>query len=170
MDEEGNLPGMSRALTADSLAAITSSLLGTSTVVSYIESSTGVQAGGRSGLTAVTVALLFLLALFLTPLILAIPAVAVAPALVVVGITMFSSVAEIDLHRFEIAAPSVLTILGMPLAFSISSGMGLGIVAAVVIALFSGKGRENLTPFTWALGLIFTLHFAEPLIFRWLGI
>ncbi|WP_035612252.1 NCS2 family permease [Haloferula sp. BvORR071] len=169
MDEKGHLPGIARALTADSLAAIISSLLGTSTVVSYIESSTGVQAGGRTGLTAVTVAILFLLALFLTPLLLAIPAVAVAPALVVVGITMFSSVAEIDLHRFEIAAPAVLTILGMPLAFSISSGMGLGIIAAVAIALFSGKGRENLTPFTWGLGAIFLLHFAEPLIFRWLG-
>lgn len=137
--------------------------------MSYIESSTGVQAGGRTGLTAATVAFLFLLALFLSPLILAIPLVAVAPALVVVGITMFSSVAEIDLHRFEIAAPAVLTILGMPLAFSISSGMGLGIISAVTIALFSGKGRENLTPFTWGLGVVFVVHFAEPILFRYLA-
>lgn len=169
MDAQGRVPGLARALTADSLAAILSSLLGTSTVVSYIESATGVQAGGRTGLTAVTVAVLFLLALFLTPLILAIPAVAVAPALVVVGILMFESVAEIDLSRFEIAAPAVLTLAAMPMTFSISTGMGVGLIATVAIALGSGKGRENLTPFTCGLAAVFVLHFLEPLLFRWLG-
>lgn len=169
MDKEGRVEGLSRALTADSLAAILSSLLGTSTVVSYIESSTGVQAGGRTGLTAVTVAVLFLFALFLTPLILCIPAVAVAPTLVVVGILMFSSVAEIDLTRFEIAAPAVLTLIAMPMTFSISTGMGIGIIAAVVIGLGSGKNRENLTPFTIGLAAVFVLHFMEPLLFKWIG-
>lgn len=169
MDGNGRIPRLTRALTADSLAAILSSLLGTSTVVSYVESATGVQAGGRTGLTAVFVALLFLLALFLTPLILAIPAVAVAPALVLVGVLMFESVAEIDLGRFEIAAPAVLTIVAMPLTFSISSGMGLGLIAAVALGLFGGRGRENLTPFTIGLALVFLLHFLEPLIFRAVG-
>ncbi len=164
MDREGHVPRLRQALTADSLAAIISSLLGTSTVVSYIESATGVQAGGRTGLTAVTVAVLFLLALFLTPLILAIPAVAVAPALVVVGLLMFESVSEIDLRRFEIAAPAVLTLLAMPLTFSISSGMGVGLIAAVVIALGSGRGRENLTPFSIGLAAVFVVHFLEPLL------
>ncbi len=153
MGAQGRVPGLSRALTADSLAAILSSLLGTSTVVSYIESATGVQAGGRTGLTGVMVAVLFLLALFLTPLILAIPAVAVAPALVIVGILMFESVAEIDLSRFEIAAPAVLTLIAMPMTFSISTGMGIGIIVAVVIGL----------------AVVFVLHFMEPLLFRWLG-
>ncbi len=89
MDEKGNVPRLGNALVADSTAAILSSLLGTSTVVSYIESAAGVQAGGRTGLTAVTVAACFLVALFVTPVILMIPAVAVAPALVAVGLVMF---------------------------------------------------------------------------------
>lgn len=168
MDAQGRVPGLSKALTADSLAAILSSLLGTSTVVSYIESATGVQAGGRTGLTGVTVAVLFLLALFVTPVILAIPAVAVAPALVVVGILMFESVAEIDLSRFEIAAPAILTLLAMPMTFSISTGMGIGLIAAVAISLGSGKSRETLTPFTYGLAAVFVLHFMEPAIFRML--
>lgn len=169
MDKHGHVPNLPRVLTADSLAAIISSLLGTSTVVSYIESATGVQAGGRTGLTGVTVALLFLLSLFITPLILAIPGVAVAPALVVVGILMFESVADIDLRRFEIAAPAVLTILAMPVTFSISTGMGIGLIAAVVIALASGRGKEHLTPFTIGLALVFVLHFLEPLLLRMAG-
>ncbi|MCB1132097.1 MAG: NCS2 family permease, partial [Verrucomicrobiae bacterium] len=169
MDENGRVPGLSRALTADSLAAILSSLLGTSTVVSYIESATGVQAGGRTGLTGVFVAMLFLLSLFLTPLILAVPAVAVAPALVVVGILMFESVADIDLRRFETAAPAVLTVMAMPMTFSISSGMGIGVIAMVFIALASGRGRENLTPITCGLALVFLVHFIEPLLLRTVG-
>ena len=169
MDADGNVPGLSRALLADSLAAILSSLLGTSTVVSYIESATGVQAGGRTGLTCVVVAMLFLLALFLTPLILSIPAVAVGPALVVVGILMFESVVEIDLSRFEIAAPAVLTLIAMPMTFSISTGIGIGIVSLVVIALGTGRAREHLTPFTCGLAVVFMLHFLEPLLFRWMG-
>ncbi len=169
MDADGNVPGLSRALVADSLAAILSSLLGTSTVVSYIESAAGVQAGGRTGLTCVVVAVLFLLALFLTPLILCIPAVAVAPTLVVVGILMFESVVDIDIGRFEIAAPAVLTLVAMPMTFSISTGIGVGIIALVVIALGSGKSRENLTPFTCGLAVVFVLHFLEPLLFRGMG-
>lgn len=169
VNEKGEIPGLSQALVADSLAAILSSLLGTSTVVSYVESATGAQAGGRTGLTAVVVAILFLVALVFTPLILAIPAVAVAPALVVVGILMFSSVAEIDLSRFEIAAPAVLTIAAMPMAFSISTGIGIGVIAMVAIGLGSGKYRGNLTPFNCGLAAIFLLHFMEPLIFRMLG-
>jgi AGZA family xanthine/uracil permease-like MFS transporter len=166
MDADGRVPGLPKALVADSLAAIISSLLGTSTVVSYIESATGVQAGGRTGLTGVTVAVLFLLALFFTPIILAIPAIAVAPALVVVGILMFEGVAEIDLTRFEVAAPAILTLMAMPMTFSISTGMGIGIISAVVISLGTGKFRENVTPFTCGLAVVFILHFLEPLIFR----
>jgi len=166
MNADGSVPGLSKALVADSLAAILSSLLGTSTVVSYIESATGVQAGGRTGLTGVTVAVLFLLALFFTPVLLAIPAVAVAPALVVVGILMFESVAEIDLSRFETAAPAILTLATMPMTFSISTGMGIGLIAAVAISLGTGKVRGNITPFTCGLAVVFILHFMEPLIFK----
>jgi adenine/guanine/hypoxanthine permease len=169
MNPDGTIPRLSRALTADSLAAILSSLLGTSTVVSYVESTTGVQAGGRTGMTGVVVAVLFLLALFFTPLVLCIPAVAVAPALVVVGIMMFESVAEIDMNRFESAAPAILTLMAMPLTFSISTGLGIGMIAAVTIALGSRTKRENITPFTYGLAIVFVLHFLEPMLLRILG-
>ena len=89
-----------------------------------------------------------------------------APALVVVGILMFESVAEIDMTRPEIAAPAILTLMAMPLTFSISIGLGLGLIAAVAIAWASGKARANLTPFTRGLAVVFLFHFLEPLLFR----
>jgi AGZA family xanthine/uracil permease-like MFS transporter len=168
MDAQGNVPKVGRALVADSVAAIFSSLLGTSTVVSYIESAAGVQAGGRTGLTAVTTAGCFLLALFFTPLILMIPGVAVAPALVVVGIVMFEGVVDLDFKRFEIAAPAVLTILAMPLAYSISTGIGLGLITLAALALATGHRRE-VNWVTYALAGVFLLHFLEPAILRWLA-
>jgi len=168
MDAQGNVPRVGRALVADSTAAIISSLLGTSTVVSYIESATGIQAGGRTGLTAMTTAVCFVLALFLTPVILMIPGAAVAPALVVVGIVMFQDVVELDLRDFDMAAPAILTILMMPLSFSISTGIGLGLIMLSVLSIRSGKARKA-TPVTHALAVIFLLHFFEPLIARWLG-
>ncbi len=166
MDKSGNVPGVGRVLIADSVAAIISSLLGTSTVVSYIESAAGVQAGGRTGLTALTTAVCFLLALFLTPVILMIPSVAVAPALVVVGIAMFEGVVDLDLERFEIAAPAILTILVMPLSFSISTGIGVGMIALSALALATGHKRD-VGWITHALAAVFLLHFFEPLILRW---
>jgi AGZA family xanthine/uracil permease-like MFS transporter len=165
MDAQGNVPKIGRALVADSTAAILSSLIGTSTVVSYIESAAGVQAGGKTGLTAVTTALCFLLALFFTPLILMIPAVAVAPALVVVGIVMFEGVVDLDFRRFEIAAPAVLTILTMPLAYSISTGIGLGLIVLSVLALGTGRRRE-VTGLTYGLAVVFLLHFLEPVLVK----
>lgn len=167
MDAQGNVPKIGRALVADSLAAILSSLLGTSTVVSYIESAAGVQAGGRTGLTAVITAVCFLLALFFTPIILMIPAVAVAPALVVVGIAMFEGVVDLDFQRFEIAAPAILTILVMPFAYSISTGIGIGLIALAVLALATGHRRE-VTWVTYALAAVFLLHFLEPVILKML--
>ncbi len=160
MDEKGNVPRLGNALVADSTAAILSSLLGTSTVVSYIESATGVQAGGRTGLTAVTVSGCFLIALFVTPVILMIPAVAVAPALVAVGLVMFQSVTELKLDHFDIAAPAMLTILFMPLSFSINSGIGIGLITLVVLGLFAKPRRFDVV--TAVLALCFLLHFLEP--------
>jgi AGZA family xanthine/uracil permease-like MFS transporter len=165
MDENGHVPRIGPALVADSFAAIISSLLGTSTVVSYIESAAGVQAGGRTGLTALTTAVCFLLALFLTPLILMIPSVAVAPALVVVGIVMFEGVTDLDLRKFEIAAPAILTILTMPLTYSISTGIGIGLIAMAVLGIGAGHARQ-ITAVTYVLAAVFLLHFLEPLILR----
>ncbi len=163
MDAEGRVPRVGRVLIADSIAAILSSLIGTSTVVSYIESAAGVQAGGRTGLTAVTTGVCFLAALFLTPVILMIPAVAVAPALVAVGIVMFEGVVDLDLRRFETAAPAVLTILTMPLAFSISTGIGIGLIALAALALGTGH-RKDVTAITYGLAAVFLLHFLEPVL------
>lgn len=158
LDKDGNLPKAGRALVADSIAAILSSLFGTSTVVSYIESASGVEAGGRTGLTAISTAALMLLALFLTPLILAVPAAATAPALVVVGVFMLQSVTEIDMSDFKIAAPAALTIIGIPLTFSIAEGIGFGLITAALLAIATGKPRGfTLTGYT--IAVIFLLEF-----------
>ncbi|HEY8993759.1 MAG TPA: NCS2 family permease [Lacunisphaera sp.] len=157
LDKDGKLPKAGRALVADSIAAILSSLFGTSTVVSYIESASGVEAGGRTGLTGATTAILFLLALFLTPVILAIPAAATAPALVIVGIFMFQSVAEMKLDDFIETAPIFLIIAGIPLSFSIAEGIGLGLIAYAVLHLATGRAKQA-SPLTYILALIFSLH------------
>jgi AGZA family xanthine/uracil permease-like MFS transporter len=155
---DGTLPRAGRALVADSIATLLSALCGTSTVTSYIESASGVEAGGRTGLTTLTTAVLMLLALFLTPLILAVPAAATAPALVIVGIFMMQSVIEIDMNDFTVAAPAVITLLGIPLTFSIAEGIGLGLIAAVLLAI--GLGRpKSMTPLAYVLAAIFFLEF-----------
>lgn len=163
LDANGRLPKAGRALVADSIAAILSSLFGTSTVVSYIESASGVEAGGRTGLTGATTAILFLLALFLTPVILAIPAAATAPALVIVGIFMFQSVAQLKLDDFSETAPAFLIIAGIPLSFSIAEGIGLGLVACAVLHLATGRARQ-LTTLTYILALIFGLHLLRTIL------
>jgi AGZA family xanthine/uracil permease-like MFS transporter len=142
LDSQGRLPKAGRALLADSIATILSALCGTSTVVSYIESASGVEAGGRTGLTALWVAFLMLLSLFLTPLILAIPPCATAPALVIVGIFMMQSVVEIDMTRFEVAAPAVLTIFAIPMTFSIAQGIGIGLICSALLSVGLGRARE----------------------------
>lgn len=161
LDEQGNLPRIGRALAADAGAAMVGSLLGTSTVTSYIESAAGVEEGGRTGLTSLVVAACFLLALFFSPLILAIPAVATAPALVVVGIFMMQGVTRLDLGDFAVAAPAVLTMLLMPLTSSISEGLSLGFLCFVALKLGTGRWRE-LSPTAAVLGGLFLLH----LLFR----
>ena len=155
---DGTLPKAGRALVADSIATIMSALFGTSTVVSYIESASGVEAGGRTGLTTTTTAVLMLLALFFTPLILIVPAAATAPALVIVGVFMMQSITEIDMSDFKVAAPAVLTILGIPLTFSIAEGIGMGLITAAILALALGEAKR-LTPLTFILAAIFFLQF-----------
>jgi len=158
LEADGTLARAGRVLVADSIAAILSALLGTSTVVSYIESASGVEAGGRTGLTTLTTAACFVLALVLTPLFLAVPAAATAPALVVVGVFMVQSAVEIEMKDFATAAPAVLTLLAIPLTFSIAEGIGLGLMATVVLALGTGRAR-SLPAFTYLIALIFFLQF-----------
>ncbi|MFM7103001.1 MAG: NCS2 family permease [Verrucomicrobiota bacterium] len=157
LDSQGNLPRLGRALAADATAAMVGSSLGTSTVTSYIESAAGVEAGGRTGLTALTTAGCFLLALFFNPLIGVIPAAATAPALVIVGVFMMQSVAELDLRDFAKAVPAVVTMLAMPLTFSIAEGIALGFVVYVFFMLGVGRGRE-VRPLAWVLALLFLAH------------
>ena len=155
---DGTLPKAGRALVADSLATIASALFGTSTVVSYIESAAGVEAGGRTGLTSLTTAALFLLALFFTPLILCVPAAATAPALVVVGIFMMQSVVEIEMSDFRTAAPAVLTIIAIPFTFNIAEGIGIGLITAACLALALGKPK-SFTTIGYIIAGIFLLQF-----------
>jgi AGZA family xanthine/uracil permease-like MFS transporter len=158
LDANGNLPRLGRAFAADAGAAMLGATLGTSTTTSYIESATGVEAGGRTGLTSLTVSALFLAALFFTPLILAIPSAATAPALVVVGVFMMQSVTEIDWQDFAIAVPALLTILVMPLAFSISEGIAVGFFVYVLVMLGLGRGRQ-VSWLAYFLAIVFAAHF-----------
>jgi AGZA family xanthine/uracil permease-like MFS transporter len=165
LDREGRLPGAGRALVADSIATILSALCGTSTVVTYVESAAGVAAGGRTGLTASVTAALMLLALFITPLILSVPAAATAPALVIVGILMMQSVTEIPMDDFLVAAPAVLTIFAIPLCFSIAEGIGLGLICAAVLALAAGRPR-SLPVAGYVVAAVFFLNFFKLFPFR----
>jgi AGZA family xanthine/uracil permease-like MFS transporter len=158
LDADGNLPRLGRVFAADAGAAMLGAVLGTSTTTSYIESAAGVEAGGRTGLTALTVSALFLVALFFTPLILAIPSAATAPALVVVGVFMLQSVTEIDWQDFAIAVPALLTILTMPLTFSISEGIAVGFFVYVLVMLGLGRGRE-VSWLAYGLAAVFAAHF-----------
>jgi len=158
LDADGNLPGLGRALLADSTATLISALLGTSTVVSYIESAAGVEAGGRTGLTTLTTAALMLVALFFTPLILIVPAAATAPALVIVGVFMMQAVREIEMEDFESALPAVLTIAAIPLTFSIAAGIGIGLIGAALMALACGRGRR-FPLFGYLIAAVFFLEF-----------
>jgi AGZA family xanthine/uracil permease-like MFS transporter len=165
LDSRGRLPKAGRALLADSCATLLSALSGTSTVVSYIESASGVAAGGRTGLTALTTSALMLLALFLTPVILAIPLAATAPALVIVGVFMMQSVVEIPMEDFAVAAPAILTIFAIPLTFSIAQGLGLGLLAAALLALAQRRPRD-LPPLGYVVAAIFFLDFFRLWPFR----
>lgn len=161
LKRDGQLPGIGRALKADAVAAMVGSSLGTSTVTSYIESAAGAEEGGRTGLAALVVAACFLVALVLHPLLRIIPPEATAPALVVVGILMMQNIGELDLHDFVKATACVLTIVLMPLTFSISEGLAIGFVVYAALMVGTGRARE-LSLTSWILAGLFLLH----LIFR----
>jgi AGZA family xanthine/uracil permease-like MFS transporter len=156
---EGRLPRMKEALVADSFAAMFGALVGTSTTTSYIESAAGVSAGGRTGLTAVVVALLFLLALFFAPLAGMVPAYASAAALLYVACLMARGLAEIDWDDVTEFAPAVVTAIAMPLTYSIATGIGLGFIAYALIKIISGRMRDA-SPAVIALAALFALKFA----------
>lgn len=157
-DEANHIPRVDRILFADATATVGGSLLGTSTVVSYIESAAGVAAGGRTGVTAIVVGILFLISLFLAPLVGIIPAAATAPALIIVGSLMMSHAAEIAWSDHEIAIPAFLTIVTIPLTFSIANGFAFGFLAYVLLKLLRGRARE-VHWFVYLLALLFSARF-----------
>jgi adenine/guanine/hypoxanthine permease len=156
---EGKMPRVNRALFADAIATIAGSLFGTSTVVTYIESATGVSEGGRTGLTAVTVAALFVLAMFFAPIAGAIPPIATAPALIIVGALMIGAVVSIKWEDMTEAIPAFLTMLAMPLTFSIANGLALGFIFYPLLKVLTGRWREA-SPLVYILAALFVLRYA----------
>lgn len=158
LDEEGKLPKIKQALLADAVATTAGAVLGTSTTTTFVESSAGVSAGGRTGLTAITTGALFFLAIFLSPIFIAIPSFATAPALIFVGFLMISAVVEIRFDDPTEAIPAYLCLLMMPLAYSISDGIAVGVISYVVINACSGKAKK-VTPLMYVLAVLFVLKY-----------
>lgn len=158
INERGELKNGSRALIADSCGTIIGALLGTSNTTTYAESAAGVNAGGRTGMTALVVAICFFAAPFLSPLFLSVPSAATAPALIIVGILLCASLNEIDWHDAAKSIPCILTIIMMPLTFSIASGMAFGFISYVLIAVLTGKQRE-IHWFMYVLTILFAIYF-----------
>ncbi len=158
LDEDGKLPGVKKALFADAIGTTAGALLGTSTVTSYIESAAGVAEGGRTGLTALSTAGMFILALLFAPLFTSIPGAATAPALIIVGLFMMSPIKKIDLEDFTEALPAFLAIIMMPLTFSIADGIIFGMLSYVLLKVLTGK-FEDVTIFMYILSFFFMLKF-----------
>lgn len=158
LDENGNVPRVKEALFCDAIGTTLGACLGTSTVSTFVESASGVAEGGRTGLTAVSTATMFLIALFISPLFIMIPSPATAPSLILVGLFMMSPIKEIELDDFTEAIPAFLTIIMMPLSYSISDGIVFGVVSYIVIKALTGKVKDvSLT--TFIIGILFVLKF-----------
>jgi AGZA family xanthine/uracil permease-like MFS transporter len=158
LDDRGQLPRIGRALVADSLGTMVGALMGTSTVTSYIESAAGVAEGGRTGLAATVVAVLFVVALVFAPAIQLIPAEATAPSLILIGVLMMGEIGQIRFDDFTEALPAFLTIIMMPLTYSIAQGLAFGFMSYTIVKLLAGRWHEN-NAVTYALTVLFVLHF-----------
>ena len=159
LDKDGKLPEIKGALLADSIGTVVGACLGTSTITTFVESSSGIAEGGRSGLTAVVSGLFFLLALFFSPIFLAIPSFATAPALVIVGFLMIQQVVKVEWNDLLEAIPAYIAIFAMPFLYSISEGISLGIISYVLLHVLSGKGK-SVTPLMYVLAILFVLKYA----------
>ena len=160
LDKNGRLPKISGALLADAIGTSFGALLGTSTTTTFVESASGVAEGGRTGLTAVTAAILFGLSLFLSPIFLAIPSFATAPALVMVGFLMISAFLKIDFTDYTESIPSFLCLIAMPFMYSISEGISMGIISYVIINLICGKAKEKkISILMYVLTVLFILKY-----------
>jgi AGZA family xanthine/uracil permease-like MFS transporter len=158
MDKEGNVEGMEKALLTDSVGTMASAVLGTCTVTSYVESTTGIKEGGRTGLTAVVVGLFFFLAFVFAPLAGLIPAFATAPAIIIVGSMMMRNVKDINFSDITESIPAFLTIAMMPLSYSIGNGFGFGFISYCLIKTFTGHVKE-ISPVMWLISIMFVVSF-----------
>ena len=160
LDEEGKLPRIKGALMADAIGTTFGAVLGTSTTTTFVESASGVSEGGRTGLTALTTAILFGLSLFLSPIFLAIPSFATAPALIIVGFYMLTNVVNIDFADYSEAIPCYICIAAMPFFYSISEGIAMGVISYVAINLLTGKYKEKkIGALMYALAILFILKY-----------
>ena len=150
MDKNGRMPNMGKALVADASATIFGALLGTSTTGSYVESSAGIESGAKTGLSSIFVGVFFILSLFLTPLIQSVPAVATAPALIIVGVMMMQGLREISVDDFAELVPAVFCMLMIAFSFKISEGFAFGMIAYVLLLLSTKRARE-ISPTAWVL-------------------
>ncbi|MBQ2803315.1 MAG: NCS2 family permease [Lachnospiraceae bacterium] len=160
LDKDGKLPRIKGALMADAVATTAGAILGTSTTTTFVESASGVTEGGRTGLTAITTGFLFLLSVIFSPLFLAIPSFATAPALIIVGFYMISSVAKIDWDNMLEAIPAFLCILAMPMVYSISEGIAIGVISWTVLHLFTGNAKKGkVSILMYVLSVLFVLKY-----------
>ena len=160
LDKNGKLPNIKGALMADAVATTAGAVLGTSTTTTFVESASGVSEGGRTGLTAMTTAALFALSLFLSPIFLAIPSFATAPALIVVGFYMVNQVGNIDFTDFAEGIPAFICIAAMPFFYSISEGISMGVISYVVLNLVSGKAKDKkISVVMYILALLFLVKY-----------
>ena len=160
LDEEGKLPKARPALFADAVATTAGAVLGTSTTTTFVESSAGVAVGGRTGLTALTTAILFLVSTLFAPIFTAVPSFATAPALIIVGFLMFSNITQLKLteDNYNTAIPAYLCIIAMPLFYSISEGIAIGVISYVLINLICKKWKE-INPIMYVLAVLFILKY-----------
>lgn len=158
LDKDGNVPRVKQALFADAIGTTVGAMLGTSTVTTYVESAAGVAEGGKTGMTALTVAGMFVLALFFAPIFMIIPAAATAPALIIVGLFMISPIMKIDLDDFTEAIPAFFTIIMMPLTYSIAEGIVFGMLSFVILKLLTGRHKE-IKPIMYVIAILFLIKF-----------
>jgi len=158
LDKKGNVPRARQALFADAVGTTVGAILGTSTVTTYVESTAGITAGGRTGLTSLVVGILFIVVLFLAPVFLMIPAAATAPALIIIGLFMITPITRVELENYLDSIPAFLTIIIMPLAFSISEGISFGVLSYVLLRLITGRWRE-MPVILYVLAALFIIRY-----------
>ena len=158
MNSDGTIPGVKKVLMADAVATVAGACFGTSTTTTYVESASGVAEGGRTGLTSFTTAICFAIALFFAPLFIGIPSAATAPALIIVGVMMMSSILDVDFNDFSESIPAYICMIVMPLAYSISDGIMLGMISFVVLNALTGKFKK-ISVMMWILAILFILRY-----------